>query len=272
LGDYALFTTAVQTVPSLRTQMTDAFPRTASFRFFGNVCDFLPPGNGGDLHVHRFRGTPSVKDRIETLGPPHTEVAYIRIDGLFRDFSQRLSGSENIEVYGADARLPVVPPGRALNSPPKGEPRFVADVNLGRLARLLRLMGFDTLYRNDYEDAGLARIAVAQTRILLTRDRRLLMRRELRYGYFVRDDDPPRQAEEVLRRYALADLTRPFHRCSRCNGLVHPVAKTQVLELLEPKTRRYYDRFWQCDDCGQVYWEGSHMHGLHRLVNRLSVG
>jgi len=248
--------------------MNGAATQASVFRFFGNVIDFLSSIEEGAALVHRFRGTPSVKDRIETLGTPHTEVAHILIDGNFADFGRRLHGGEQVAVFGSDAPPPIVPPAPPLNAAPDGENAFVADVNLGRLAKLLRLMGFDTLYRNDYDDAHVAAVSATDARILLTRDRRLLMRREIRYGYFVRSDDPHRQITEVLNRFALGKLSRPFHRCSRCNGLVEPVAKADVLPLLEPKTRRYYDSFWQCPDCGQVYWEGSHMDGLATLVER----
>ena len=249
--------------------MTAGTPQaTTLFRFHGSAGDFLPPEKRHRSFHHHFRGTPSVKDRIETLGTPHTEVAFICIDGNFCGFERRLHGGESVEVHGADS--PVRARAPRLNDPPGGEPRFVADVNLGRLARLLRLLGFDTLYRNDYCDPEVAGISSNEQRILLTRDRRLLMRREVQHGYFVRADRPSRQAPEVIRRFELQTEARPFGRCSRCNGLVHGVAKDDVLTLLEPRTRRYYDAFWQCSECGQVYWEGSHMTGLQQLMAQIA--
>lgn len=242
----------------------------ALFRFFGSANDFLPAGQRNREFAHHFRGTPSVKDRIETLGAPHTEVAHVRVDRTFCDFSRRLCGDEHVEVFSAD--VPVAhAPVRRLNDPPPGEARFVVDVNLGRLARMLRLLGFNTLYRNDFDDAHVAAVSAAEARILLTRDRRLLMRREVRHGYFVRSDDPRLQVHEVIRRFDLEEATRPFHRCSRCNGLVHRADKQAVLHLLEPKTRRYYDTFWQCGNCRQVYWEGSHISGLMELIGQIGT-
>ena len=248
--------------------MTESNVHSARFLFFGAVRDFLPAAWRSQAVDHRFLDRPSVKDRIETLGCPHTEVAHIRIGGEFTSLARRLCGGEQVEVYGDGASPPgAAPP--ALNARPLGEPRFVVDVNLGRLARLLRLLGFDTLYRNDYRDAEIASTAAAETRILLTRDRRLLMRRTVKHGYFVRADRPLVQIEEVLQRYSLAGLTHPFRRCTRCNGRVTAVTKAEILSRLEPRTRRYYDAFWQCSQCGQLYWEGSHMEGLGRLVTKL---
>ena len=250
--------------------MTAGTPQaTTLFRFHGSAGDFLPPEKRHRSFHHRFRGTPSVKDRIETLGTPHTEVAFICIDGDFCGFERRLHGGERVEVHGADSPVRALAP--RLNDPPGGEPRFVADVNLGRLARLLRLLGFDTLYRNDYCDPEVAAVSATQQRILLTRDRRLLMRREVRHGYFVRSDRPADQAPEVVRRFDLLARAHPFGRCSLCNGLVRKVEKADVLPLLEPRTKRYYDTFWQCHECGQVYWEGSHIEGLQQLMSELAL-
>lgn len=240
-----------------------------TFRFHGSLNDFLPLQRRDRRFFHDFRGTPSVKDRIETLGAPHTEVAFIIVDGRFSPFELRLTGGERVDVYAAGCCSPTG--AHPLNALPDGEPRFVADVNLGRLSRLLRLVGFDTLYRNDYTDPEVAAISAREQRVLLTRDRLLLMRREIRHGYFVREDCPDEQAREVFRRFSLASHARPFRRCSRCNGLVGRVDKSDVLHLLEPRTRRYYDTFWQCRECGQVYWEGSHIPGLEQLMSEIAV-
>ncbi|MEN8176760.1 MAG: Mut7-C RNAse domain-containing protein, partial [Pseudomonadota bacterium] len=158
----------------------------------------------------------------------------------------------------------------ALNALDTLPPAFVADVNLGRLARLLRLLGFDTLYRNDYDDAAVA-AAATNGRVILTRDRRLLMRRQIDFGCFVHADRPRLQAREVLNRFKLHALVQPFSRCSHCNGQVRRADKQAVLDQLQPKTRRYYQRFWQCTRCGQVYWEGSHLQGLRDLLSELKA-
>lgn len=242
----------------------------ACFRFVGSPNHFLPPSLRESVIVHRFVGSPSVKDRIETLGAPHTEIGYIRIDGRFSEFSSRLQGNEQVEVLGPEITLSNTS-AKPLNPMPDGDPGFVVDVNLGKLSRLLRLLGFDTLYRNDYRDAELADLSFTTNRILLTRDRRLLMRRQVRYGYFVRSDNARAQVVEVMSRFALAGLTRPFHRCSLCNGLVQSVNKADILALLQPLTRRYYDHFWQCGSCQQIYWEGSHMSGLTQLLSQVAV-
>ena len=143
------------------------------------------------------------------------------------------------------------------------------DGHLGTLASLLRLLGFDVLYRNDYDDATLARISSEEQRILLTRDRGLLKRSVVAYGYHVWETDPERQLVEVVRRFGLAGAAAPFRRCLRCNGVLEPVTKAEVLDRLEPKTKRYYDEFAICRVCDRVYWKGSHHEHMRQRLERL---
>jgi uncharacterized protein with PIN domain len=149
--------------------------------------------------------------------------------------------------------------------------RFVLDVHLGKLARRLRLLGFDALYRNDYADAELARVAGVERRILLTRDRALLKRAMVTHGLFVRATDPRRQIEEVLDRLDLYRAIQPFQRCVRCNGRLAAVTRRQVWDRLPPRTRLYVEAFWACGTCGQLYWEGSHFPALRRFVESLQA-
>jgi uncharacterized protein with PIN domain len=151
-------------------------------------------------------------------------------------------------------------------------PRFVLDAHLGTLARYLRLLGFDALYRNDYDDAELAAISANEHRILLTRDRGLLKRRIVTHGIFVRDDNPRAQIRDIVSRLDLGGLIRPLSRCTRCNGVLAPVEKAEIADRLEPKTRRYYDRFLRCAECGQIYWKGSHFARLEKTLEDLLAG
>mgnify|MGYP003576701787 FL=1 len=197
-----------------------ARPRsTCEFRFYEELGDFLAPDRRKRSFVHAFDGTPSVKDRIESLGVPHTEVDLILVDGEPVPFTYRLGGGERVAVYPVFERFELGEANR-LRPTPLREPRFVLDVHLGRLASYLRLLGFDTLYRNDYEDDALLRISRDQHRILLTRDTGLLKRSAITHGAFLHATDPRRQLREVLDRFQLDARIAPFSRCARCNGTV----------------------------------------------------
>ncbi|HWS02706.1 MAG TPA: Mut7-C RNAse domain-containing protein, partial [Gammaproteobacteria bacterium] len=158
-----------------------------------------------------------------------------------------------------------------LREKPLREPRFIIDANLGRLARYLRLLGFDTLYRNNYRDQEIAHTAQHDRRIVLTRDRALLQHKLITHGYFVRSDKPREQVKEILARLDLYDQARPFTRCMRCNGEMEDVEKHAVDHQLQPRTRQYYHRFRRCTACGQAYWKGSHFEKMERLCEEFLI-
>lgn len=237
----------------------------ARFRFYAELNDFLPPARRQRELDYRVNRRAAIKDVIEALGVPHTEVALILVNGEPVGFDHILGDGERVSVFPAFRHLGAAPD-NALQPAPPDPPRFVLDTHLGTLARYLRLLGFDTLYRNDYDDAELAGISSRDDRILLTRDRGLLKRRIVERAYFVRADSPRRQLREVAHRFALRSSARPFRRCSRCNGQLHAVDKAAIADLLAPRTRRYYERFLQCGRCGQIYWAGSHFKRLRELL------
>ncbi len=230
----------------------------AEFRFYGELNDFLPPGRRKLTLAYRFNGRPSIKDPIEAQGVPHTEVELIVANGLSVGFDYRLQDGDRVAVYPVFESFDVTPLASLRDAPLRGA-GFVLDVNLGKLAKRLRLLGFDALYSNRYTDAEVADIAAAEQRIVLTRDRRLLHAGRITHGYWVRSVQPDGQTEEVLRRFDLYRQIRPFCRCLVCNGLLKPVAKADILDRLEPKTKLYYETFFSCAGCGRIYWEGSHL-------------
>jgi hypothetical protein len=239
-------------------------------RFYEELNDFLAPALRKVTFPHTFDRRTSVKDMIESFGVPHTEVDIILVNGKSVDFSCIVHDGDHISVYPVFESLDVSPLVR-LRPAPLRSPAFVLDSNLGRLTRYLRLLGFDCLYQNDYDDETVASIADRQQRIVLTRDRALLQRKIITRGYFVREVRPRPQVKEVLARFDLYRLVAPFKRCIRCNGELQAVDKQAVEERLEPKTRKYFDTFKMCTACGQIYWQGSHHARSLRLVEELTT-
>ena len=241
---------------------------TAEFRFYGSLNDFLALAQRQLTMRYRFSGNPGIKDPIEALGVPHTEVELIIVNGEAVGFDYQLKAADRVAVFPVFHHLDISPV-LCLREPLTTVPCFVLDVNLGKLVKRLRMLGFDCLYRNDYHDAEIADIAADEQRIVLTRDRRLLFAKRITYGYWVRAVHVHRQVEEVIRRFDLQSKIRPFKRCLICNGLLASVAKADVLEQLEPKTRLYYEYFYRCVDCGQIYWEGSHIDDMRQRFDAL---
>ena len=240
---------------------------TAQFRFYADLNDFLPPRfRQRDFLYPVYDGTQSVKHLIEALRVPHTEVEIILANGRSIDFNYLVQANDCITVYPPFAAIDVSPLVPLLPSlaPPH---RFLLDNHLGKLARYLRLLGLDTLYLNDAaDDAELAHIAHEEKRILLTRDRGLLKRSSVIYGYCLRTTETTKQLTAVLHRFQLNDEITPWTRCLRCNGLLEPVSKEAILHRLEPKTKLFFNEFHICQTCQQIYWKGSHYARLQAVV------
>ena len=231
-------------------------------RAYGDLDVFI-----GERELTAPFGSPrSVKDLLEALGIPHTELGVIVVDGRPVGFDHLLTGGERIAAYPPFHELPI-PPQQTVVPPPIA-PRFVLDVHLGTLTRRLRLLGFDCLYRTDTDDAELARISVEDARILLTRDRHLLMRRKVVHSYCPRSSDPDEQALEVLRRFRLGGRIDPLTRCVPCNGRLHRVDKGDVVDELPPRTREHVEEVARCDACGQLFWPGSHLEAIDIFLSR----
>ncbi|HXG29168.1 MAG TPA: Mut7-C RNAse domain-containing protein [Nevskiales bacterium] len=241
---------------------------TASFRFYEELNDFLPPARRRRRFRYPFRGRRSVKDMIEALGVPHTEVDLILVNGRSVGFPYIVRDGDDISVYPVFESFDIAPLQR-LRPKPLRVTRFVLDTHLGTLARYLRTLGFDSLYRNDWHDAELARISDEERRILLTRDVGLLKRSRVTRGCFLRETDPRRQLREVVARLDLRRSIRPFRRCTRCNGLLRVAAKRRLQGRVKPEILAAFDDFRLCRGCGQVYWPGSHYDRMGRMIGEL---
>jgi uncharacterized protein with PIN domain len=243
----------------------------AVFRFYEELNDFLPTQRRKRDSLLEFPAPCPVRHLIEVFGVPHTEVEVILVNGRSVGLDERVKDGDRVSVYPLFEALDISPLLR-LRERPLRDPRFVADAHLGRLARYLRLLGFDTQHENDPGDRALANMASRERRILLTRDRGLLMRKEVDHGCYVRENRPLEQLLYVMGRCDLYRLVRPFTRCMKCNSILREVPKAAVAAQLLPATRRHYQQFWQCAGCHQVYWRGSHYARLEKLVHRASEG
>lgn len=231
----------------------------AQLRLYGGLGWFVDGlGASGQLDVP-VATTRSVKDVVESVGVPHVELGVLLVDGEPVGLDAPVGPGARVSAYPPFAELPAP---RPLRPPPPTPRRFVCDVHLGVLARLLRLAGFSTWWSRDADDAALAARAADEGRILLSRDRGLLKRRVVVHGQCPRSQDPDVQLEEVAARWDLAGRGAPFTRCAVCDGVLDDVAKAEVLDELPPRTRTDHHRFARCRDCGRIVWPGSHVDAL----------
>ena len=246
-------------------------PREAEFRFYAELNDLLRPEHRQQTFTYGFHGTPSVKDAIEAIGVPHTEVDVVLVNDRSVDFSHVLEGGERVAVYPVFERCDVSPVTR-LRPLPLRVSRFVADVHLGSLARNLRLLGFDTIWERCLDDDTIIGIASREHRIILTRDKGILKDGRVTHGYWVRTTDPSKQLEEVVRVIDLVGAIRAYTRCMECNGELETVRRPEVAKSVPLQVFLVYRDFKRCRGCGRVYWKGSHLRRLNRIVERARSG
>ena len=241
-------------------------PVDVSIRFYEELNDFIPKRFRKKTIHHRLLTHTSVRDVIESFGVPHTEVDLVLVNGESAGFEHTLSSGDRVSVYPVFETLDISSLTR-LRDTSLRTARFILDVHLGKLARLLRMYGFDSSYRNDYTDPEIIQIALDEQRIILTRDVGILKNKKVTRGYYVRSQQPHEQLTEVLHRFDLHSQVNPLSRCMVCNGNIVSVSKEEIIHLLKPNTRSCYTEFYRCTGCNKIYWEGSHYQKMMERFN-----
>jgi uncharacterized protein len=238
-----------------------------SLRFYEELNDFLPPHKRKVCFRHSAPADASIKDIIESLGVPHTEIDLILVNNKSVDFSHQVQEGDYVSVYPVFESIDISEIIH-LRPEPLRKMLFILDVHLGKLARYLRLLGFDVAYANNFSDDTIANRSQSENRIVLTRDIGLLKNKKISRGYWIRQTNPDKQVAEVLKRFDLYQQYKPFSRCLQCNGLLEDVKKNDIVNNLPPLTCDYYFKFMQCSQCKKIYWEGTHYQKLKKWVNK----
>jgi uncharacterized protein with PIN domain len=240
----------------------------AYFRFYEELNDFLPQARRKIRFVYNFAGNPSIKDAIEAIGVPHPEIDLILVNSKPVQFSYKLKDEDEVSVYPVFETLDITTVTH-LREKPLRDMKFICDAHLGKLVKLLRLCGFDSLCDAELDDADIIELALQDKRIILTRDKQLLKNKKVSHGYWIRSTESYEQLKEVLLKFDLKRKTTPFTRCMECNGEIHQVSKSDILDKLETNTRRYYRKFMECPDCGRLYWNGSHYNNMKKRLKTI---
>lgn len=239
---------------------------TATYHFHGDLPTLLRGRwRRQNPVLQEVTRSASIKDVLESLGLPHTEVGEIVCNGEPVDFSWPVAEGQSFEIFPIQPPWDVLSP-CLLRPEPLPAVRFLADANVGRLARYLRLAGFDTVYDWRWDDDLIAAIVSREKRIVLSRDLGLLKRKQVDFGRCIRATKPTAQLREVIDLLDLSGEMLPFSRCLECNTPLQPVAKEAVMHRLQPLTRKYYESFSRCPGCDRIYWPGSHRQKMEMLL------
>lgn len=242
-----------------------------SLRFYAELNDHLPVDRRHVRFTEQVRAGVSLGEMIASLGVPPGEVELILVNGESVGLCHPLTEGDDASVYPSFDSLDVAPLTRIIDRPPR-RMRFVLDVHLGKLAHHLRMLGFDTLYRNDYTTGDLTAIAGGEDRILLSRSRTLVEGSGVTAAYCVVSTDPREQLIEILVRFDLWRSCHPFSRCLHCNTTLRSVARAEVVDRLPAKVRDLFLEFNTCPSCDRIYWSGSHFERMNAFIDEVFVG
>jgi uncharacterized protein with PIN domain len=240
----------------------------ATFRFYEELNDFLPSDRRKVDFQCGFKGRESVKDMIEALGVPHTEVDLILVNGTSVDFEYILQDGDRISVYPVFESLDIADVTH-LREIPLRETRFIADVNIHDIVTYMRALGLDVYLDPTLSPSDIIRISEEEKRTILTKSRKLLKHREVSHGIFIRPGTLVQQIRAIVDFLSLHKRVAPFSRCLRCNNPLVRVSKESVFDRIPPKARAFYDEYSYCSACDRIYWKGTHFVKIKEVVDEI---
>lgn len=237
-------------------------------RFYEELNDFLPTDKKKIRFEHNFPDRTSIKDLIESIGVPHSEIDLLLVNGKSVDFAYMPNDNDDISVYPMFESFDISDV-TSLRAKPLRDPKFVLDVHLGKLARYLRMLGIDSAYKNNFSKEEIISVSLNEHRTILTKDRNILKRNEITHGYWIRNENIMEQVKEVINRFHLEKELRQFSRCMECNSLLEKVDKEEVINALPEKVKAQHKEFIKCPGCGRIYWKGTHYEKMKKLIFNL---
>ncbi len=234
--------------------------------FHGNLFELLSKKLKSSEVGYSLNRRATIKDIIESLGIPHTEVGKIEKGEEQLTFHHIGVAGEPYHIYPFTCDTPVLRP-TILRPLPFSSISFIADDTVGKLRRNMRMAGLDTSAAPLKPLTEIAASATQQQRILITRNRDLLKCKDVIFGQLVRSGDHVIQLREVFCRYTFAERPIPFSRCLECNIFLLDAQKKDILDELQPLTRKYYFSFKKCPGCTRIFWHGSHLEKMRGIVN-----
>jgi len=239
-----------------------------SFRFYAELNDYLPSTKQQVPFIHPVNAGATVGNAVESLGVPTDQIDLVLLNGESAGLNRELREGDSLSVYPVFESFDITNVSKVRDRPLR-TPRFVLDVHLGKLANHLRMLGFDSTFNKDADDAALMIQSIEDARTLLSKDRHLLQRHEITRKYCVRENDPRLQLIEVLNRFDLYGSFSPFTRCMECNTPLRQIGKEDIGLRIPPRVEALFNDFQLCPTCDRVYWRGSHYERMKHFIDSL---
>lgn len=243
--------------------------KNITFRCYAELNDFLPQEHRQRQFVYPLKTPVTLGEALESLRIPLSEVDLVLVNGQAKALNARLYENDFVSVYPTFETLDI----SELNGGPAAAlrvTRFILDAHLGKLAKYLRMLGFDSIYRNDYGDDEIIELALKEKRIILTRDKLLLQSRRVTHGYYIRSTEKHQQLREVVQKFDLYSQFKSFTRCMTCNAELVPKNREAITHLVQQDILHYFNEFFFCPDCRKVYWKGSHFKRMESFIRDLT--
>ena len=245
--------------------LPDVIPSKVKFRFYAELNDFLRSDRQQMPIEYYYHGPVNVREAVENQGIPRSSVDLILVNGESVDFDYHLTDNDYLSVYPVFELVDISPISKIRKNPLRSV-RFIVDAHLGKLAKNLRIMGFDALYRNTYQDNEIRLIARLQNRIILTKDKGLLMAKNIDRGYYVRSVKSKEQTSEVVRKFDLYNIIDPLSRCLICNRKLKEISPAEIPTNLANTLARGFEIYFKCRHCKRIFWKGSHYKSMAEAI------
>ena len=239
-----------------------------TFRFYEELNDFLPKHRRKTDFEATFKGKRSIKDMIEALGVPHTEIDLILVNGNSVDFNYIFQDEDRVSVYPVFESLNITNVTQ-LRKIPLRRTKFIADINLGDIVKYMRVLGLDLYYDPLLSTREIIEISKSENRVILTKSRKLLKFKDVSHGIFIRPGTTTEQIRRIIEFLDIKDKIKPFSRCLRCNTLLNIVLKEKIIDRIPPKTKEFCNEYVQCRSCNKIYWKGTHFINMEKVVRQI---
>lgn len=239
--------------------------KTFYFRVYGPLNDFLPALLRQRVFALAYKTPIKIEEVLESIGIPRSEVALILVNSEPENHEYKIQENDYLSIYPVFESFDIS--AIAVNGQINIEnPRFILDSHLGKLAKYLRMLGFDTLYENNYDDKYIIETGHSEKRIILTRDKLLLQSKDVLDGYYVRAVEKHEQLREVVRKFSLVNKFKSFTRCMTCNSELIPKGKNEIGHRVEQEILKVFNDYFYCSTCNKVFWKGSHFERMEKLI------